>query len=440
VLTVLGVLVAMFVISPTLAVITVVTVPLLMFVATRIGRRARAQFVRQMSGTGRLTSHVEEIYTGHSLVRVFGRAEEAERTHTERNEELYDSSVRAQFISGTIQPALMFLGNINYVLVAVVGALRIASGSLSLGNVQAFVQYSRQFSQPIMQMASLANLLQSGMASARRVFAVLDAEEQDPEPVEPARPDVVRGRVEFRGVCFRYHPDTPLIEDLSLTVLPGQTVAIVGPTGAGKTTLVNLLMRFYELDGGRITFDGVDIATMNREELRGNIGMVLQDAWLFGGTLAENIAYGGDEPTREDVVAAAVVTQVDRFVRNLPDGYETVLDDGDDILSVGEKQLVTVARAFLAQPAVLVLDEATSSVDTSTEVLIQQAMNSLRAGRTSFVIAHRLSTIRDADVILVLESGRIVEQGDHTTLLARDGAYARLLRAARSGTVAIEPD
>jgi ATP-binding cassette subfamily B multidrug efflux pump len=369
------------------------------------------------------------MYTGHSLVKVFGRRDESAAIFDQQNETLYQASFRAQFISGMIQPAMMFIGNLSYVLVAVIGALRVASGSLTLGEVQAFIQYSRQFSQPVTQIASMANLLQSGVASAERVFALLDAEEQGPEPANPERPDVVRGRVEFQDVSFRYLPEKPLIDDLSLTVEPGQTVAIVGPTGAGKTTLVNLLMRFYELDSGRITLDGVDIAKMNREVLRDQTGMVLQDAWLFGGTIAENIAYGADDPSREEIIEAATATYVDRFVRTLPDGYETVLDDEGGTVSAGEKQLITVARAFLAKPVILILDEATSSVDTRTEVLIQRAMNELRSGRTSFVIAHRLSTIRDADVILVMEHGQIVEHGDHETLLGSGGAYSRLYAA-----------
>ncbi|SEP52503.1 ATP-binding cassette, subfamily B [Amycolatopsis saalfeldensis] len=428
-LTVVGVLVMMFLISPLLAVIALLTVPASVFVAAKVGKRAQPQFIKQWSTTGRLNAHIEEMYTGHSLVKVFGRRAEAEQVFKEHNDTLYTASFRAQFISGTIQPAMMFIGNLNYVLVAVIGALRVASGSLSLGDVQAFIQYSRQFSQPVTQIASMANLLQSGVASAERVFALLDAEEQEPEPAEPARPDPVRGRVEFHDVSFRYLKDTPLIDDLSLTVEPGQTVAIVGPTGAGKTTLVNLLMRFYEIDGGRITLDGVDIAKMDREELRDKTGMVLQDAWLFGGTIAENIAYGADDVTHEQIVEAAKATHVDRFVRTLPEGYDTVIDDEGGTVSAGEKQLITVARAFLAKPVILILDEATSSVDTRTEVLIQRAMNTLRAGRTSFVIAHRLSTIRDADVILVMESGHIVEQGDHETLLHSGGAYSRLYAA-----------
>jgi len=429
VLTIAGVLTLMFVISPLLALIALVTVPVSVFLAARIGKRAQPQFVRQWSTTGKLNGHIEEMYTGHSLVKVFGQGEQAMDTFTEHNEKLFGASFRAQFISGTIQPTMMFIGNLNYVLVAVVGALRVASGALSLGDVQAFIQYSRQFSQPLTQVASMANLLQSGVASAERVFALLDADEQEPDPAEPLVPAEVRGRVEFRDVSFRYSPDVPLIEDLSLTVEPGQTVAIVGPTGAGKTTLVNLLMRFYEIGSGHITLDGIDIADMTRDDLRSKTGMVLQDAWLFGASIADNIAYGADRPSREAITEAAQATYVDRFVRTLPDGYDTVLDDEGSSVSMGERQLITIARAFLAQPAILILDEATSSVDTRTEVLIQRAMNSLRRGRTSFVIAHRLSTIRDADLILVMESGRIVEQGTHTGLLAAGGAYARLYAA-----------
>jgi ATP-binding cassette subfamily B multidrug efflux pump len=428
-LTIVGVLAMMFWISPLLALIALVTVPASVLVVAQIGKRAQPQFVRQWSTTGKLNGHIEEMYTGHALVKVFGQSEQAMRTFTEHNDKLFESSFRAQYISGTIQPAMMFIGNLNYVLVAVVGALKVASGALSLGAVQAFIQYSRQFSQPLTQVASMANLLQSGVASAERVFALLDADQQSPDPAQPERPVAVRGRVQFRDVSFRYAPDVPLIDDLSLSVEPGQTVAIVGPTGAGKTTLVNLLMRFYEVSGGQITVDGVDIAAMTRDDLRALTGMVLQDAWLFGGTIADNIGYGAQAPSREQIIEAARATYVDRFVRTLPDGYDTVIDEEGSNVSMGEKQLITIARAFLAQPAILILDEATSSVDTRTEVLIQRAMNSLRHGRTSFVIAHRLSTIRDADVILVMEAGKIVEYGTHTELLAAGGAYARLYAA-----------
>jgi ATP-binding cassette subfamily B multidrug efflux pump len=429
VLTILGVLVMMFVISPLLATIALVTVPVSVVIVAQVGKRAQPQFIRQWSTTGKLNGHIEEMYTGHNVVKTFGRQDEAVEVFKQHNEKLYGSAFKAQFISGVIQPAMMFIGNINYVLVAVVGGLRVASGAISLGDVQAFIQYSRQFSQPITQVAAMANLLQSGIASAERVFQLLDAEEQSPDPDPAARPDPVRGRVAFEHVSFRYEQDRPLIEDLSLQADPGNTVAIVGPTGAGKTTLVNLLMRFYDVTSGRITLDGVDIATMSRDELRESIGMVLQDTWLFGGTIAENIGYGADNPTRAQIVEAAKAAHADRFIRTLPDGYDTVIDDEGSNISAGENQLVTIARAFLAEPVILILDEATSSVDTRTEVLIQRAMSSLRSGRTSFVIAHRLSTIRDADTILVMESGQIVEQGTHDELVAAGGAYARLYAA-----------
>ncbi|WP_042367944.1 ABC transporter ATP-binding protein [Streptacidiphilus neutrinimicus] len=435
-LMVVGVLTMMFYISWILALIALVSIPASAVLAAKVGKRAQPQFVQQWKSTGKLNAHIEEMYTGHSLVKVFGHQKEAvEQFHAE-NEKLYQSSFKAQFISGLIQPSMMFIGNLNYVIVAVVGGLRVASGALSIGDVQAFIQYSRQFSQPLTQVAAMANLVQSGVASAERVFELLDADEQSPEPEQLARPQIVRGRVEFEHVAFRYDPEKPLIEDLSLLADPGHTVAIVGPTGAGKTTLVNLLMRFYEPTGGRITLDGVNVAEMNREELRGNIGMVLQDTWLFGGSIADNIAYGSKGATREQIVAAAKAAHVDRFVRTLPDGYDTVIDDEGTGVSAGEKQLITIARAFLAEPSILVLDEATSSVDTRTEVLIQRAMAKLRSGRTAFVIAHRLSTIRDADTILVMENGAIVEQGDHASLLEQDGAYARLYKAQFAQAVA----
>ncbi len=425
-LTVIGVLVMMFIISPLLAIIGLVTVPLSVIVTMVIAKRSQKLFVAQWRTTGELNGHIEETFTGHSLVKVFGRQHEVEAVFEAKNEELYKSSFGAQFVSGIIMPAMMFIGNLNYVLIAVVGGLRVASGAMSLGDVQAFIQYSRQFTQPLTQLASMANVLQSGVASAERVFELLDAEEQSPDKAAAAADTPTRGEVEFDDVSFSYDPDVPLIHGLSLVASPGHTVAIVGPTGAGKTTLVNLVMRFYEIDGGRITVDGTDIREMSRQQLRSKIGMVLQDTWLFAGTIYDNIAYGNLTATREDVMAAAKATFVDRFVHSLPDGYDTIIDDEGGNISAGEKQLITIARAFLADPSLLILDEATSSVDTRTEVLVQRAMAALRSDRTSFVIAHRLSTIRDADLILVMDAGAIVEQGTHDELLIKGGAYATL--------------
>jgi ATP-binding cassette, subfamily B, multidrug efflux pump len=433
-LTVTGVTVMMFVVSPVLALIALITIPVAISVTAWIGRRAQKLFIQQWKSTGELNGHIEEAFTGHSLVKVFGRQREVEAVFGERNQTLYRASFGAQFVSGLIMPTMFFIGNLNYVAIAVVGGLRVASGTMNLGDVQAFIQYTRMFTQPLTQLASMANLLQSGVASAERVFEVLDEEEQVPEEASSLNPTC--GRVAFEHIWFSYDPEQPLITNLSLVAEPGSTVAIVGPTGAGKTTLVNLIMRFYELDRGRITLDGVDIATVPRSALRSNIGMVLQDTWLFHGTIRENIAYGRPTATEEEIHAAAEATYVDRFVHALPDGYDTVLDEEASNISAGEKQLITIARAFLADPALLILDEATSSVDTRTEVLVQHAMAALRSDRTSFVIAHRLSTIRDADVILVMENGQIVEQGTHQELLEARGHYFDLYNS--QFTAAIE--
>lgn len=434
-LTVLGVLVMMFLLSPLLALIALVTIPLTLGTTLLIAKRSQKLFVAQWKNTGELNGQIEETYTGHALVKVFGRQNEVQEKFRAKNTELYQASFGAQFVSGLIMPAMTFIGNLVYVGIAVVGGLQVAAGSMQLGDVQAFIQYSRQFTMPLAQLGSMANMLQSGVASAERVFDLLDEEEESPEPAPSGAP-AGRGRLVFENVSFRYSPDKPLITDLSLVAEPGQSIAIVGPTGAGKTTLVNLMMRFYELDSGRITLDGVDIASISRQELRSRMGMVLQDTWLFGGTIRDNIAYGRPLASEAEIMEAAQATYVDRFVRSLPEGYDTVLDDEGGNVSAGEKQLLTIARAFLSRPSVLILDEATSSVDTRTEVLVQKAMNALRSDRTSFVIAHRLSTIRDADLILVMEDGQIVEQGNHAELLSAGGAYARLYEAQFAAPVA----
>ncbi|WP_095533688.1 ABC transporter ATP-binding protein [Mycobacterium aquaticum] len=427
VLTVIAVLVMMLTISPLLTALTVITVPLSLWVTRWIARRSQRLFVAQWRNTGRLNAHIEETYSGFTIVKTFGHQAAARQRFAELNGEVFQSSFAAQFFSGLISPATMFIGNLSYVAVAVVGGLQVATGQITLGSIQAFVQYVRQFNQPLTQIAGMYNTMQSGVASAERVFELLDTPEETPDP--PRRLDIRRGRVEFDHVTFSYRPGTPVIEDLSLTAEPGSTVAIVGPTGAGKTTLVNLLMRFYDVDSGRISIDGVDISTVSRQSLRSSIGMVLQDTWLFGGTIYDNIAYGRPDAGEEDVIAAAQAAHVDRFVNTLPDGYATRVSDDGGSISAGEKQLITIARAFLARPALLVLDEATSSVDTRTELLIQHAMNVLRRDRTSFIIAHRLSTIRDADLILVMDAGRIVERGSHEDLMARHGRYWEMTQA-----------
>ena len=434
-LTVVAVLGMMLWISPLLALIAVLAVPLSMVVTTLVMRRSKPQFIAQWRRTGELNSHIEESISGHALVTVFGRTAEVERDFAAQNDGLYDASYKAQFVSSLVMPLMMLIGNLSYVAVAVVGGLRVTQGALTVGDVQAFIQYSRQFTQPLTQVASMANLLQSGVASAERVLELLDAPEESPDPPGSPTTPARGGEVVFDDVGFSYDPDTPLIQHLSLVARPGRTVAIVGPTGAGKTTLVNLVMRFYELDAGRITLDGVDIATMSRAALRSRIGMVLQDTWLFEGTIRDNLAYGRPEAAEEEILEAARASFVDRFVHSLPDGYDTVVEENGDNLSAGERQLLTIARAFLADPDLLILDEATSSVDTRTELLLQRAMGALRADRTSFVIAHRLSTIRDADLILVMEAGAIVEQGTHEELLAAEGAYSRLYRSQLAAAV-----
>jgi ATP-binding cassette subfamily B protein len=437
-LTVIGVLAMMLWISPLLALISVITIPLSFAVTIVIAGRSQKEFIAQWAETGALNGHVEQMHSGHTLVQVFGRRQSAIRQFNDQNERLYRASFRAQFLSGIIQPAMQFLSNLNYVGVAVIGGYRVASGAMSLGDVTAFISYSRQFTMPLLQIAAQMNLLQSGLASAERVFEFLGAPEETPDRIGATAPRTTNGHVEFDRVSFRYLPDKPLIEDFSLDVRPGETVAIVGPTGAGKTTIVNLLMRFYDIDGGAIRLDGTDTRDLPRDAIRRAVGMVLQDSWLFAGTIRDNIAYGKEGASLDEIVAAATAAHVDPFVRTLPDGYDTLLEEEASNISAGQRQLVTIARAFLADPSILILDEATSNVDTRTEVLIQQAMARLRQGRTSFVIAHRLSTIRNADEIVVMDGGRIVEQGNHAELLRKQGVYYDLYQSQFAETVGVD--
>ena len=440
VLTVIGVLVLMFSISWQLAIVALVALPFMGVIFGVIGPKSQKQFGIQWKKMGRLNARVEESFSGHALVRVFGREQDSRDKFQAENEELYQAAFKAQFLSNIMMPAMMFVGNLTYVGIAVLGGLMVASGQLRLGDVQAFIQYSQQFTQPLSELGGMAAVVQSGTASAERVFELLDADEQEPDDVDAPAPTNGDGTIVFENVAFAYTPDRPLIRDLSFSVRPGQTVAIVGPTGAGKTTLVNLIMRFYELNGGRILLDGQEIADLRRRDVRARTGMVLQDPWLFAGTIRENIRYGRQSATDEEILDAARTTYVDRFVHSLPDGYDTVLDEDASNVSAGEKQLITIARAFVADPSVLILDEATSSVDTRTELLLQQAMAALREGRTSFVIAHRLSTIRDADLILVMEHGDIVEQGTHEELIRREGAYYRLYNSQFEGATDIDAE
>ena len=425
-LTVLSILAMMIWISPILALVSLIAIPLSMFVSIRIAKKSQSQFIAQWDWTGKLNGHVEEMHTGHALVKVFGHRERAIEDFSELNEKLYDASFKAQFMSGIIQPMTQLISNLIYVAITVIGGYMVATGSMTLGDVQAFIQYSRQFGMPLAQIAGLMNIVQSGVASAERLFELLDAQEEKPDSADLAPISRTKGRIKFENVAFRYVIDQPLIENFNLTVEPGETIAIVGPTGAGKTTLVNLLMRFYEIDAGRITLDDVDIREISRDDLRRQFGMVLQDTWLFTGTMRENIAFGSLNPDHNAVVAAAEAANIDHLLRSLPKGYDSLLTDDNATVSNGERQLITIARAFMADPAILILDEATSSVDTRTEVLVQQAMARLRSGRTSFVIAHRLSTIRDAHTILVMDKGQLIEQGSHDELMAQKGFYFNL--------------
>lgn len=424
--TLLGVIVMMLTISPLLTLVVILTLPLSVIVTMMVAKRSQKHFVAQQKHLGQLNGHVEEMYTGHKVVKAFGRERQSVERFDEVNDKLYEAGWRAQFISGTIMPLMGFIGNIGYVIVSVVGGVLVTRQAIKIGDIQAFIQYSRQFTQPITQLANIANVIQSTIASAERVFEVLDEEEEVAESSAPAVLRHPRGDVSFEHVSFGYKEDQLLIEDMNVNVRQGQTVAIVGPTGAGKTTLINLLMRFYEVNGGRIMIDGKDIASMKRSDLRSLFGMVLQDTWLFNGTIRDNIGYGREGATEEEIIRAAEAAHADHFIRTLPDGYDTVLNEEASNISQGQKQLLTIARAILANPAILILDEATSSVDTRTELYIQKAMKELMKNRTSFVIAHRLSTIRDADLILVMNKGSIIEQGTHDELLSQGGFYADL--------------
>ena len=435
VLTVVSVLIMMVWISPELALISLIAIPVSMFASVKIAKRSKVEFVAQWDWTGKLNGHVEEMHTGHALVKVFGRRQQAIKDFKSLNSKLYESSFKAQFISGIIQPVTQLISNLIYVAIAVLGGYRVATGSMSLGDVQAFISYSRQFGMPLAQIAGLMNTVQSGVASAERLFELLDAAEEEADRKVSIPMDRAKGEVVFKDVSFRYVHDQPLIENFNLTVKPGQTVAIVGPTGAGKTTLVNLIMRFYEIDSGTITLDGVDTKMMTRDDLRRQFGMVLQETWLFSGSMRENIAFGSTNPTENQVAEAASAANIDHFIRALPHGFDSLLTDDNSTVSNGERQLLTIARAFMADPAILILDEATSSVDTRTEVLVQQAMGKLRSGRTSFVIAHRLSTIRDADVILVMDKGALIEQGTHQELMEAKGFYFDLYASQFSASI-----
>ncbi|MCA9372707.1 ABC transporter ATP-binding protein [Candidatus Woesebacteria bacterium] len=424
--TIIGVMVMMLSISWQMTIIVLLTLPLSVIVVAGIAKRSQTYFRVQQKSLGELNGHVEEMYVGHKIVKAFGHEDKALAVFDRLNTDLYGAGWKAQFVSGIIMPLMRFVGNLGYVMVAVAGGVLATQGVISIGDVQAFIQYSNQFTQPIIQVANIANVIQSAIASAERVFELLDEEEQVPETTKPVALTNPKGAVVFDHVKFGYSPDNVLMEDMNIYADPGQTIAIVGPTGAGKTTLVNLLMRFYEVNAGRILIDGVNITDLSRGDLRKLFGMVLQDTWLFHGTLRENIAYGKEDATESEIVAASKVAHADHFIRTLPDGYDMILNEEASNISQGQKQLLTIARAFLANPKILILDEATSSVDTRTEMLIQKAMSKLMKGRTSFVIAHRLSTIRDADCILVMNHGSIIEKGTHDSLMAKNGFYADL--------------